>query len=131
MSRSPRRRNIRSVSRSSLLSRLTYPLTWFPCIVLDADDLMEQARAKFDNMLSNQSRTLKEAVAEYKRRYGIPPPKGFEAWWKFCVDKDIKIVDDVSLVSSPIAYERQSEADVSRFRSSTTERSRTSCPSTP
>lgn len=46
-------------------------------------------------MLSNQSRTLKEAVAEYKRRYGIPPPKGFEAWWKFCVDKDIKIVDDV------------------------------------
>lgn len=57
---------------------------------------MEQARQKFDNMLSNQSRTLKEAVAEYKRRYGIPPPKGFEAWWKFCVDKDIKIVDDVS-----------------------------------
>lgn len=56
---------------------------------------MEQARQKFDNMLSNQSRTLKEAVAEYKRRYGIPPPKGFEAWWKFCVDKDIKIVDDV------------------------------------
>ncbi|KAG7529747.1 hypothetical protein FFLO_05436 [Filobasidium floriforme] len=57
-------------------------------------DLMEQARQKFDNMLSNQSRTLKEVVAEYKRRYGIPPPKGFEAWWKFCVDKDIKIVDD-------------------------------------
>jgi hypothetical protein len=60
------------------------------------DDLMTQARIKFDTLLSRQSRTLKEAVAEYKRRYGLPPPKGFEAWWKFVVDKDVKIVDDVS-----------------------------------
>jgi hypothetical protein len=57
---------------------------------------MEQARIKFDSMLSSQSKTLREAVQEYKRRYGIPPPKGFEAWWKFCVDKGIRIVDDVS-----------------------------------
>jgi hypothetical protein len=33
---------------------------------------------------------------EYKNRYGMLPPKGFDAWWKFVIDKDIKIVDDVS-----------------------------------
>jgi hypothetical protein len=32
---------------------------------------------------------------EYKNRYGMLPPKGFDAWWKFVIEKDIKIVDDV------------------------------------
>jgi hypothetical protein len=43
----------------------------------------------------SQSRTLPEAVMEYKNRYGMLPPKGFDAWWKFVIEKDIKIVDDV------------------------------------
>ncbi len=45
----------------------------------------------------SQSRTLPEAVMEYKNRYGMLPPKGFDAWWRFVIDKDIKIVDDVSV----------------------------------
>jgi hypothetical protein len=43
-----------------------------------------------------QSKTLPQAVSEYKRRYGRPPPKGFEQWWKFARRNSIKIVDDMS-----------------------------------
>jgi len=43
-----------------------------------------------------QSKTLPQAVIEYKRRYGRPPPRGFEQWWKYAKRHGIKIVDDVS-----------------------------------
>jgi len=42
-----------------------------------------------------QSKTLPQAVAEYTRRYGRAPPKGFEGWWQFCKKNNVKIVDDV------------------------------------
>jgi hypothetical protein len=42
-----------------------------------------------------QSKTLPQAVSEYKRRYGRAPPIGFEQWWKFARRNNIKIVDDV------------------------------------
>src|SRR5690606_31319995 len=32
------------------------------------------------------SRTLKEACAEYKRRYGRRPPKGFEKWQGYFIN---------------------------------------------
>jgi hypothetical protein len=35
---------------------------------------------KWEDMLSRQSRTLEEAVVEYRRRYGRNPPKGFDLW---------------------------------------------------
>lgn len=42
-----------------------------------------------------QSKTLPQAVIEYRKRYGRNPPKGFESWWKFARQNNIKIVDDV------------------------------------
>lgn len=59
-------------------------------------DLMEQAQAKFDGMIARQSKNLDQAVEEYKRRYGMKPPKGFDAWWKFTQENGVKIVDEVS-----------------------------------
>ncbi|KAI0062544.1 hypothetical protein BV25DRAFT_1870300 [Artomyces pyxidatus] len=55
---------------------------------------MEEAETKFRNLLSKQSRTLKAAVAEYKRRYGRSPPTGFDAWWKFAQENNVKMVDE-------------------------------------
>lgn len=66
-------------------------------------DLMERARASFDGMLSRQSRTLARAAQEYRQRYGMDPPKGFDAWWKFVVDEDVKIVDDYDRIWKDIA----------------------------
>lgn len=56
--------------------------------------LMEEAEAKFRKKLGGQSKTLEDAVKEYKRRYRRAPPKGFEAWWAFCQKYEVKMVDE-------------------------------------
>jgi hypothetical protein len=37
-----------------------------------------------ETKLARQSRTLEEAVREYKRRHGRNPPKGFDKWYAHC-----------------------------------------------
>jgi hypothetical protein len=56
--------------------------------------LMADAEVQFRKLLSKQSRTLKAAVNEYKRRYKRNPPKGFDKWWKFAQENDVKMVDE-------------------------------------
>ncbi|KDR66413.1 hypothetical protein GALMADRAFT_259158 [Galerina marginata CBS 339.88] len=56
--------------------------------------LMEEAEAKYRKKLGGQSKTLKAAVAEYRRRYRRAPPKGFDDWWKFAQKHDVKMVDE-------------------------------------
>lgn len=60
--------------------------------------LMAEAEEKFKQLLSRQSTTLKRAVAEYKRRYGRNPPKGFDQWWDFARRHNVKIVDDYDAI---------------------------------
>jgi hypothetical protein len=43
-------------------------------------DLVADAEREWDAMLARQSKSLDEAVAEYKRRYGRRPPRGFDRW---------------------------------------------------
>ena len=47
--------------------------------------LIRDAREAWDLKVSKQSKTLKAAVAEYKRRYHQAPPRGFDKWWKYVV----------------------------------------------
>jgi hypothetical protein len=55
---------------------------------------MDEAERRFRALLSRQSRSLRAAVREYKRRYGRNPPKGFDAWWRFVHANNVKMVDD-------------------------------------
>lgn len=43
-------------------------------------DLIERAKETWEEKLDKSSKTLREAVNEYRRRYGRPPPKGFDRW---------------------------------------------------
>jgi hypothetical protein len=43
-------------------------------------DLMARAERKWEEKLARQSKTLTEAVLEYKRRYQRDPPLGFDHW---------------------------------------------------
>lgn len=43
-------------------------------------DLLEKGREVWDGKLKRASRTLGEAVNEYRRRYGRAPPLGFDRW---------------------------------------------------
>jgi hypothetical protein len=47
-------------------------------------ELIDSAEARWKRKLARQSKTLKQAVNEYKRRYRRPPPKGFDAWYISC-----------------------------------------------
>jgi hypothetical protein len=56
--------------------------------------LIADAEASFRNLLSRQSRTLKGAVTEYKKRYKRNPPKGFDLWWEFAKESNVRMVDE-------------------------------------
>jgi hypothetical protein len=43
-------------------------------------DLIERAEKEWEAKLARQSKSLDEAVAEYRRRYGRSPPRGFDRW---------------------------------------------------
>ncbi|KAK4054449.1 hypothetical protein OIV83_000943 [Microbotryomycetes sp. JL201] len=57
-------------------------------------DLMANATAQWEAKLARQSRTLDEAVAEYKRRHGRKPPAGFDQWFKFAQDNKVVLIDE-------------------------------------
>ncbi|WVR06338.1 hypothetical protein IAU60_003369 [Kwoniella sp. DSM 27419] len=61
-------------------------------------ELMEKAETKWKNLLRSQSRTLNAAVQEYKKRYGMPPPAGFDVWFDFCQKNGVRIVDEYDLL---------------------------------
>ena len=44
-------------------------------------ELIKNAEDKWQKKLERASRTLEEAVVEYKRRYKRAPPKGFDDWY--------------------------------------------------
>ena len=43
-------------------------------------DLVEKAKKKWNVKVARQSKTLRDAVWEYKRRYQRDPPLGFDHW---------------------------------------------------
>ena len=43
--------------------------------------LMARARRQWADLRARQSKTFAQAVAEYERRYGRKPPKGFDQWY--------------------------------------------------
>jgi hypothetical protein len=56
--------------------------------------LIGDAEKDYRAMLGRQSKTLEEAVAEYKRRYGIPPPPNFDKWYEFAKKKNVQLIDE-------------------------------------
>ena len=65
--------------------------------------LMAEAEEKFRHLLSRQSQTLEEAVAEYKKRYGRPPPLGFDEWWHFAKDNNVIMIDEYDGIHDDLA----------------------------
>lgn len=56
--------------------------------------LVKDAEENHQRLLEKQSKTLDEAVAEYRRRYGIPPPPNFDKWYKFARAKGVAMIDE-------------------------------------
>lgn len=60
--------------------------------------LVKDAEGEFEAVKARQSRTLREAVAEYRRRYELPPPPNFDKWWAFAKSKNVQLVDEFDTV---------------------------------
>lgn len=56
--------------------------------------LLRDGERKWQDMLSQQSKTLEEAVQEYKTRWGRNPPKGFDEWWEFAKNRGVLLPDE-------------------------------------
>ncbi|PVF92131.1 hypothetical protein CPB86DRAFT_718049 [Serendipita vermifera] len=57
-------------------------------------DLISRAEKAWDEKLSRQSRTLAEAVREYRRRYQREPPIGFDNWWNYVTKHNVQLPDE-------------------------------------
>ncbi|KAL7424320.1 hypothetical protein Q5752_000002 [Cryptotrichosporon argae] len=66
------------------------------------EELIERGREHWHALLNRQSKTLPQAVTEYRRRHGRAPPRGFESWWQFCKRNGVKIVDDYDQIEHDV-----------------------------
>ncbi len=60
--------------------------------------LVEKARKQHAAVIKRQSKTLAEAITEYKRIYSREPPPGFDKWYKAVVDANVQITDEYDTV---------------------------------
>lgn len=60
--------------------------------------LMKDAQHEFTEVKKRQSKSLQEAVKEYRRRYGIPPPPHFDKWYNFAVSNDVQLIDEFDMI---------------------------------
>ncbi|KAI9824158.1 MAG: hypothetical protein M1819_000921 [Sarea resinae] len=56
--------------------------------------LISNSEQRFANITAAQSKTLAQAVAEYRRRYKIPPPPNFDKWFQFAKNKEVQLIDE-------------------------------------
>jgi hypothetical protein len=57
-------------------------------------DLIDRAEQEWDAKVKRQSKSLEDAVKEYRRRYHRRPPKGFDKWWDYAQAHNVVLVDE-------------------------------------
>ncbi|KAF5353935.1 hypothetical protein D9756_007153 [Leucocoprinus leucothites] len=57
-------------------------------------DLIAEAENKWHVKENIASKNIREAFYEYQRRYGRLPPKGFDRWWNYVQEHNVKLPDD-------------------------------------
>ncbi|KAM7219897.1 hypothetical protein V8F06_004752 [Rhypophila decipiens] len=72
--------------------------SWTPARPHPAEALIQRAGADFDKLLEGQSKTYEEAVNEYKRRYDISPPPGFDKWYELAIANASPIIDEFDTI---------------------------------
>ena len=60
--------------------------------------LITKAEDEFSRVVNGQSETLEKAVAEYRRRYQIPPPPNFDKWYEFAKARNVVLIDEYDTI---------------------------------
>ncbi|GAA5989676.1 hypothetical protein JCM5350_001660 [Sporobolomyces pararoseus] len=64
--------------------------------------LIQSAQASWNEKVARQSKTLEQAVAEYRRRYGQSPPAGFDLWYDFATRNNVSLIDEYDSIHRQI-----------------------------
>ncbi|KAK4443229.1 glycosyltransferase [Podospora aff. communis PSN243] len=67
-----------------------------------AEQLIQAAITEFDRFREGQSRSLTMAIAEYRRRYGMVPPPGFDDWYRYAMANKSPVIDDFDILHASI-----------------------------
>jgi hypothetical protein len=60
--------------------------------------LFSNADSEFRETLRRQSKSLGQAVAEYKRRYKVNPPPNFDKWYEFARARGVELIDEFDTI---------------------------------
>jgi hypothetical protein len=74
------------------------PLTPVSSLSHPVFNLIKEAEGDFQTVKSRQSRSLSDAVAEYRRRYKIPPPPNFDKWYAFASARGVELIDEYDTI---------------------------------
>ncbi|KAF7368754.1 SPX domain-containing protein [Mycena venus] len=66
-------------------------------------ELITRAEAAWAAKLSRASTTLRQAVAEYTRRYNRLPPRGFDKWWAYAAAHNVALPDEYDQIDRDLA----------------------------
>lgn len=69
--------------------------------------LMAAGNQKWESILARQSQTLDNAVTEYRTRYNLDPPDGFDEWFHYAKSKNVELVDEYDMLMSSLVPLRQ------------------------
>lgn len=93
---------LRSPSPSSVVDTSTTPE---PAVIPTSDhtshpihQLITKAELDFDSLKSRQSKTLSEAVDEYRRRYKLSPPPNFDQWFQLAKERNVRLIDEYDTI---------------------------------
>ncbi|PKX89823.1 glycosyltransferase family 90 protein [Aspergillus novofumigatus IBT 16806] len=81
------------VAKTSVIQSSTHPI----------DLLIQDAKADFQALLERQSNSYAAACEEYRRRYGMEPPPGFESWYNFAKARQSPIIDNFDIIHERIS----------------------------
>ncbi|OCK82238.1 glycosyltransferase family 90 protein [Lepidopterella palustris CBS 459.81] len=100
---------LRSVDTSTApIIAITPPVNLYDPVPLDTkkghpvDQLIRSAEKDFQSLLAGQSKTLADAVTEYRHRYGIPPPPQFERWFEFAQRAGVQLIDEFDTINEAL-----------------------------
>jgi hypothetical protein len=65
-------------------------------------NLVDKAEQEWASKVAKSSKSLEEAVAEYRRRYHQPPPFGFEKWWEYAQKEGVILKDEYDQIGADI-----------------------------
>lgn len=64
-----------------------------------AAQLINAAETEFQQLLNRQSKSLDQAVREYRRRNGIAPPPHFDKWFEFAQRRNVVMIDEFDTIN--------------------------------